>query len=123
MLIGVLTTTICLLILMFWLRRARRRPAVFVMRPGPYRCVSIHAPAGRCCPACDALVGRRFLPREAPPLPLPDCHRRECRCVYRHHADRRDGHARRASDSGDFRRRAFRTERRQRRERRLLPQH
>lgn len=43
------------------------------------------------CEAAHALRGKRFLSREAPSLPLRECDGRECRCVYAHHDDRRQG--------------------------------
>ena len=52
--------------------------------------------------ACDAVVeieGVRFLSREAPQLPLPDCTNPDCRCTYQHFDDRRQG-PRRDSDVG-----------------------
>ena len=41
------------------------------------------------CPGAAQLTGRRFLSRDAPPLPLPGCGARTCHCRYIHHADRR----------------------------------
>jgi len=36
------------------------------------------------------LQGARFLSAPAPGLPLPDCSKKEtCRCLYKHHEDRR----------------------------------
>jgi len=56
--------------------------------------------------ACDAAVSgknRRWLAREAPQLPLPDCSRPDtCRCTYQHHEDRRSGDARRAQERDAF---------------------
>jgi hypothetical protein len=43
------------------------------------------------CPAAEALRGQRFLPEEAPPLPLPQCTWARCNCKYSHHVDRRSG--------------------------------
>jgi hypothetical protein len=85
----------------------RRRGPVPVVAPRP-------APAGRPEPwhsvsivsritTCEAALqcrGKRYLSREAPRLPLNECDRSDaCRCVYRHHADRRTG-PRRASETG-----------------------
>lgn len=59
-------------------------------RVNPFSAVSVYpAPSG--CPAAKAVKGRRFLSREAPHLPLLDCHAEKCHCVYHHHADRRTG--------------------------------
>jgi hypothetical protein len=61
----------------------------------PYDAVSIHAYEGS-CPAVKQVVRRRFLPSEAPHLPLEACTAGKCHCVYRHHSDRRGGTDRRA---------------------------
>jgi hypothetical protein len=62
----------------------------------PYHSVSI-VPGESCCRAARELRTRRFLSREAPPLPLADCTAKTCRCAYRHYDDRRLK-SRRASD-------------------------
>jgi hypothetical protein len=43
------------------------------------------------CPGADAIgPRRRFLPSEAPRLPLPECPRAHaCTCAYKHYTDRR----------------------------------
>ena len=52
------------------------------------------------CAVATELRGQRFLPLEAPRLPMPNCAwPLKCACVYRHHADRR-AIPRRASDRG-----------------------
>jgi hypothetical protein len=65
------------------------------------------------CEAARALKERRYLSREAPRLPLPDCTQAElCRCSYRKYTDRREGprrdeeqlRARRSRDTGSERR-------------------
>jgi len=67
--------------------------------PDPaHHAVTIEANANACEAARD-LVGQRFLAREAPPLPLPDCDVSECPCRYRHYQDRRQG-TRRSEDEG-----------------------
>jgi hypothetical protein len=48
------------------------------------------------CAAAKATTGQRFLAKEAPPLPLPDCDAQRCECHYRHHKDRRKGADRRS---------------------------
>ena len=62
----------------------------------PYHAVSI-VPGESSCRAARDLRLRRFLSREAPPLPLADCTASTCRCSYRHYEDRRTK-SRRASD-------------------------
>ncbi len=64
----------------------------------PWHAVTI-APGTRACAAAQQLTGRRFLSREAPPLPLKECDRAECTCRYEHYDDRRKG-ARRANELG-----------------------
>ena len=51
----------------------------------PYHAVS-------CRGACKALRGmrnKRFLVKDAPPLPVPSCTEKRCKCKYVHHEDRR----------------------------------
>ena len=55
------------------------------VRPGP------HA-----CPAVLELAGQRFLPAEAPAVPLKACAVQKCQCAYGHHGDRRDQEDRRS---------------------------
>lgn len=54
----------------------------------PFLAVSLHySPAA--CQAIKAKKGKRFLPSEAPRLPLEGCTAKECHCIYHHHVDRR----------------------------------
>jgi hypothetical protein len=63
----------------------RRRPKE------PWHAVSI-VPRGGACEQSIALREKRFLSKEAPPIPLSDCPRKQsCTCVYKHYADRRAG--------------------------------
>lgn len=65
------------------------------------------------CEAARALRERRFLSKEAPRLPLPDCTQAElCRCTYRKYADRRAGPRRDEEQLGTRRARDAGTERR-----------
>src|ERR1700687_1304351 len=51
------------------------------------------------CPATQGLRHKRFLSDEAPPLPLPECSAPwRCKCIYRHHSDRRATLRRRETD-------------------------
>ena len=44
------------------------------------------------CPACRAVVGKRFLSTQAPALPVDGCRQPQvCRAIYVHHDDRRAG--------------------------------
>jgi hypothetical protein len=75
------------------------RPTAATPRPEPWHAVSIVSRITTCEAALQRR-GQRYLSREAPRLPLPECDRSQgCRCVYRHHADRRAG-PRRSSESG-----------------------
>jgi hypothetical protein len=55
------------------------------------------------CASAALCRNKRFLSDEAPGLPLPDCENRDqCRCVYRHLEDRRNGLRRTADMSGSL---------------------
>jgi hypothetical protein len=81
-----------------------------------WHAVAIVAGAGACAAAA-ARKGQRYLAREAPQLPLPDCDAQRCSCKYRHFEDRR-GPARRATEREGIRARAVANERRAKRGRR-----
>src|SRR5450432_2383432 len=51
----------------------------------------------RACGAARKSLGIRFLSKDAPVLPLPDCRAPLCTCRFRHHQDRRSS-LRRAAD-------------------------
>lgn len=53
----------------------------------------------RACDAAKQLADKRFLSRDAPPLPLKNCGSSQCECRYVHHGDRRKG-GRRVHDLG-----------------------
>jgi len=56
-----------------------------------YHCVEVIAPVSA-CEAARSLNGIRVLSAEAPLLPLKTCDRSvECKCIYRHFDDRRQG--------------------------------
>ena len=67
---------------------ARRAPSK--RPPSQWHAVSI-VPGPRCCAAANNMLGKRFLSRSAPTLPLKDCDRPSCTCRYEHHDDRRKG--------------------------------
>ena len=71
-------------------------PAAPRKAPHKFHAVTV-APGPRACPEAHRLQGRRFLSREAPPLPLEGCGSPECECRYEKHDDRRKGN-RRAHD-------------------------
>ena len=53
-------------------------------------------PGLHACKAVQELVGQRFLPDEAPAMPLAACDQAKCQCAYSHHGDRRDREDRRS---------------------------
>jgi hypothetical protein len=55
------------------------------LRPGPHACQAVQA-----------LAGQRFLPQEAPAMPLATCDQQKCQCAFSHHRDRRDQDDRRS---------------------------
>jgi len=63
--------------------------ATTASRTNPYQAVAVIACSRACAAAADA-QGLRFLARQAPRLPLPDCDRPgNCACRFEKHADRR----------------------------------
>lgn len=86
----------------FWLTRRRNEgstePAGERTRH-PYRCVAIRG-GGNSCAAANDLDGRRFLPAEAPLLPLHTCNASPCQCTYVRFEDRRDEERRRPHAMG-----------------------
>lgn len=65
-----------------------------------WRCVSLR-PGLEACPAAWMQVGERYLPDEAPSLPLADCNRETCDCSFNAHEDRREPGERREQPDGD----------------------
>jgi hypothetical protein len=56
-----------------------------------YRAVSV-APGSKCCSSANAMVGKTYLSREAPRLPLVNCTMpTNCACKFKKASDRRDG--------------------------------
>lgn len=80
----------------FWWARRRSvaaEPAAERVR-NPYHCVAIRR-GTKSCAAASRLEGRRYLPGEAPPLPLQNCDYAACSCRYAHFDDRREEQRRR----------------------------
>ncbi len=74
-----------------WSSRSNKVKTKSGVAPKPkvsrYHCVELIIPYD----ACDAamkLHGKRFLPADAPSIPLAKCNQR-CECRFRHHDDRR----------------------------------
>ncbi|MHB1215661.1 MAG: hypothetical protein ACYCY9_11795 [Thiobacillus sp.] len=70
-------------------------PAAKQGKPGNYHCVEVRGGASA-CEAVKRLGGSRYLPDEAPSLPIPGCNAQNCTCGYFHHADRREDDRRNA---------------------------
>lgn len=67
---------------------------------GRWHAVSIETVPG-CCHFARGLREARFLSADAPILPLPNCTAKErCRCLYKHHEDRRGQLRRREEITG-----------------------
>lgn len=84
-----------------WFRRAKSTAAT-LERPQKaprFNAVEVMPRKDACCEAVRAISGRRFLPEEAPLVPLPDCDEPNCDCTYRRFDDRRND-IRRAGDLG-----------------------
>jgi hypothetical protein len=70
------------------------------VKTGGHRAVSI-SPKGQGCSAIKEIVGKRFLSKDAPLLPLPECDNRDnCDCRYSHWDDRRQEDDRRSPVGG-----------------------
>ncbi|XOV85033.1 MAG: hypothetical protein ACFHXK_07875 [bacterium] len=82
-----------------------------------YQAVSIYSRSD-CCEAAQRITGKKFLAAHAPQLPLGGCDQpAQCRCRYKHMADRRE-EMRRDTDNGLPARHMYNGERRNRRDRR-----
>ena len=77
-----------------WLRHAARQkaylsaPAARRDAPGRYHCVEV-CTGVHACKAARQLGHVRYLPGEAPGLPVSGCTELQCACSYIHHDDRR----------------------------------
>jgi len=58
------------------------------LKRGKYHCVEVLSKK-ECCSSVFALTDKRFLPDEAPAIPLLECDYQSCSCHYVHHEDRR----------------------------------
>ncbi|MCX4186462.1 hypothetical protein [Methylophaga sp. OBS4] len=88
-----------LLVVWFWPEQKNKAPSSTrrersSARANQYHAVSIE-PGADACDAVSALGGKRFLAAEAMPLPLSACDAIQCKCTYKHYADRRKGEDRR----------------------------
>ena len=88
----VLLALLLLLAGLFWWRRQTTKTVVSASPKSPgksFHGVSIRPTSGA-CRAVQSIANKRFLPNEAPPLPLANCDVSYCGCRYEHHQDRRD---------------------------------
>lgn len=75
-------------------KKQNKSAASTVAKPKPvprYDAVEVVPAAYGACPAVLAIAGKRYLSRDLPKLPLPDCDKAHCECGYRRHRDRRAG--------------------------------
>ncbi len=79
-------------------RDARKMTRVRRGVQGGYRAVEVK-PGAKSCKAAQAISGIRYLARDAPLLPRPDCRSVICDCRYMHYDDRRRS-SRRDADVG-----------------------
>jgi hypothetical protein len=93
---SVLIAVAALIALAFWWRQSGRRQHLRASREqgsarptGDYRCVELRY-RGDACDAVKRIGAKRFLPGEAPAIPVPGCDVAQCACRYVHHDDRRD---------------------------------
>lgn len=79
---------------LWWRRAATQKkplavPAARREARSRYHCVEVRS-GNAACEAAEQFAGVRFLPNEAPSLPLPGCGTPKCTCSFIHHDDRRD---------------------------------
>lgn len=91
---GWLLAVVSILLLggLFWWRRQTTRTVESHSPKSPgktFHGVSIRPTSGA-CRSVQAIAGKRFLPNEAPALPLTNCDVSYCGCRYEHHQDRRN---------------------------------
>ncbi|MFO1304614.1 MAG: hypothetical protein U1F54_12845 [Burkholderiales bacterium] len=58
--------------------------------PKNFHCVEVRYPRNA-CEAVKRIGAKRFLPGEAPDIPVPGCDADKCDCRFVHHDDRRQG--------------------------------
>jgi len=91
----ILMVVAALVLLALWLRYGAKRQHTSAARvqdrkrpADNYRCVEIRY-LSDACEAVKQFGPKRFLPGEAPDIPVPGCDAAKCACRYVHHADRR----------------------------------
>jgi hypothetical protein len=95
MIASILIAVAALIALAFWWRQRERRKQPRATRArgladtsGNYHCVELRYRRDA-CDAVKRLGAKRFLPDEAPGIPVPGCDAAQCSCRYVHHDDRR----------------------------------
>jgi len=97
----ILFVIVLLVALWLWwyrMKATKRRDTGKLWSFRKYQAVAIRR-GSAACKAVTMLEGKRFLSMDAPPLPLPDCDAKNCRCRYIYFDDRRQDD-RRDSDGG-----------------------
>lgn len=90
-LLAVAVVVVMLLGISLWLRLKANKtvaPAVPKIPKKTFHGVSIRPTSGA-CRAAQLVANKRFLPNEAPALPLRECDVSYCGCRYEHYQDRR----------------------------------
>lgn len=88
---------------------------------GKYHCVAVHG-GNLACDSAKRLETIRFLPDEAPGLPVPGCNAQTCTCIYVHYDNRRQEYRRNPCGQWASVPPAITGERRSRAERRTSPE-
>jgi hypothetical protein len=107
---------IAAIVAVYWrrMKSTARLPAVTHQKTNPFHAVTVRFRKD----ACDAvrqLEAKRFLAKEAPRLPLPNCTVKNCGCRFVHYDDRRGEERRegiRVGQSDIVQRRSYRDRRR-----------
>jgi hypothetical protein len=87
---GLLLVVIAAIVAMYWYRtkKVSHAPAAAHQQSNPFHAVTVRYRKDA-CEAVRALEAKRFLAKEAPRLPLPNCTAKNCGCRFVHYDDRR----------------------------------
>jgi len=92
------------------------------VKSNPYQAAEIEFDPACACDAVKRIAGQRFLVRNVPPIPVPDCDSPDCQCTYIRYKDRRLWTNDRRSQYGlsmDLDRKGDKNDRRKRKDRRV----
>lgn len=93
--LSVLGIVVVVLAVGIWLWQRSKTRSKATTRRVSYRCVGVQpADPVVACEVVKSMSGRRFLPGQAPNLPLAGCSAARCNCKYVHFDDRRSGERR-----------------------------